>query len=157
MTERLLLGLLSLAACARGPSRVHVAAPSEVASAIFAAAAESVFVQALPPPSSGVLLASDSATALALFGPARRSGFDVRIAQERLWCRGDAGAHRTEGTRVTMALDDLTADRAVVHWSSTCLLESQPAPFAGGSGGSFELRRRGGTWEVVARLVTFSY
>ena len=157
-TGRWLLASLCLAACTRERTRVHTDAPHDVGPAVLAAAGESVFVEvARPRPDSGVLLAGDSATARALIVSARRSGLDVRVAQERVWCGGRTGADRTEGTKVIIALDSITADRAVVHWSSACLLESPPAPFAGGSGGSFELRRRGGTWVVAARLVTFSY
>ena len=156
--DRLLLGLLSLLACARVPVHARTEASSQVASAVLATAAESVFVQ-MPRPASGVLLAGDSATARALAVPARLSRLAIRVAPERVWCAGGAGVDRTEGTRVTMSLDGVSADRAVVHWSVTCLLESaaHPAPFAGGSGGSLVLARRAAVWHVVAAPTAFSY
>jgi hypothetical protein len=155
MTVRWLAGLLGLVACAQLSARAR---KSDVAP-ILAAASESVFVRALPPMSNGVLLASDSATARALAGPARRQGFLIRVAREPVWCRGDTGMARTEGTKVTIALDSITADRAVVQWSVLCSLESatHSTPFAGGSGGSLELARQGRAWHVVGAPTTFAY
>ena len=159
-TCRRLAGLLGLTLCACLPARARTEAVSGVASEVLAAAAESVFVEAARPrPAAGMLLVGDSATARALVVPARRNRLDVRVAHERVWCGGHGSGARTEGSTVTMKLGGITPDSAVVDWSVTCLLQStaNDPPFAGGSGGSYQLARRDRRWAVVGTLVRFSY
>jgi len=159
----LALGFLGLAACgpARRPPVPHPSEPVAPGSAALAAAAESLFIVAgRPRPDGGVVLAADSATARALGGPAGRAGLAVQVAAALPWCgpaRAGAGAGppRAVGTAARLALDSLTADRAVVRWSVTCLLASpaHPAPFSSGEIGAFEVVREGGAWRVARSLL----
>jgi hypothetical protein len=144
------------------PAHARVAQPRDTAvvAEVLAAAAESLFVAAARPrPGSGMLLAADPATARALDAPARRAGLAVRVVSGGAYCAEgttrERGA-RTVGTVASLALDSLTADRAVVRWAVTCLLESrhQPAPFPGGSTGAWEIVRRGRAWRVARALST---
>jgi hypothetical protein len=123
--------------------------------AVLAVVAESLWVRpARPQARNGVVLARDSLTIRALAALARRAGISVRQAAPQVWCSGAAGPERTVGTVAGLTIDSLTASRAIVRWSVTCLLTSPSGgvPFAGGELVALELVRRGRSWQVARTL-----
>ena len=152
-----MIGLVVVVAGAHASAGQSPAASAR--EAVLAAAAESLFAVATRARSADeVLLAADAVTARALAAPARRAGRPVRVAAGPTYCAARDGAVRSVGAAAALSLDSLQAARAVVRWTVTCLLESpyQPAPFAGGEGGGFELTRRGRTWRVTRSLGAFA-
>ena len=168
MLVRLLpVGLVGLLACAQNATRsgaVRAVGQDDDAAraAVFAAAAESVFVViARPRPVDGVLLAEDSATARALESTARGAGLTVRVIEEPAWCARSetgTGSRRLVGTANRLTLDSLRFNRAVVRWTATCLLESpsHTAPFVGGQSGALEVVRQGDGWRVSRSLYSMA-
>ncbi|SRR5213075_156978 len=150
--------LVALAAlgCRHAPAPAAQGVGSADRAAVLAVVAESLWVRAGSPQASrtGVVLASDSLTIRALNALARRTGISVRQAPPQVWCSGAAGPEHTVGAVAGLTIDSLTANRAIVRWSLTCLLTSpsNAVPFAGGELVALELVRRGRSWQVARVL-----
>ena len=148
----LVVGVLGACANPRGAADVPVAVLSAVGDTVLALAGS-------PQHAGRRLYAADSSAAKALAAAARRAGTTVALAPGQVWCVDRERTGRPVGTVISLRLDSLASERALVRWSATCLMtpRGETTPSAFGALRVYELVRRDGRWQVARSILQMEF